>query len=656
MRLTVPFDMARRRRLVERDRTRDAVATRAFRVLGWLILSAATLWLYLPSVRGELVWDDLARIGVPSASGHAPWFRDVLPRDLGLGAGPERYRPLTQLSLRADLKRAAGDSAAFHWTSILLHLFNVLLVNMLARRLRLTRGASWFAALLFAVYPLGTLAVGHVGGREEVLALTFLLMAFLLHASRRWIYEPVAVLMFTLALLARPAAAGGGLVMIAWELKRGRPLREALARLAPYAVVGAVVLFAVRRHFGTLGFMSGMEGDPRALLRTVPVAFYRLFQVMLRPYAVSEPSVLNFRGENLVPWVAASWEPRLLAGLAFTLAYGAAVWLTVRGRGRALVPMVALPVLWLPLDSIFFGRAFDLTHNLYAPSVAFVLLMALMVERAGFEGRAGGVRRALVAAAAALVALSFVVATQARLGVWHDEGTVYLEAMNRYPSVAAYHAGYGTWLARKGDDLPAVDELRRAVEMDPTLAAAHYNLGLLHASLARDGEAASSFERAAALDPRDPDALLGLARACLRLDRPAEALASAQRAVALDGSRADLHEALGMARMERGDLSEAELEVERAIQLEPRGARHHAALAAVLRRARRLEESLVVATNAVRLDGRSPEAALERARTLDALGRRGEALEDLNRYQALVQYPDPAALRLLESLKQKLGR
>ena len=78
--------------------------------------------------------------------------------------------------------------------------------------------------------------------------------------------------------------------------------------------------------------MSGMEGDPRALLRTVPVAFYRLFQVMLRPYAVSEPSVLNFRGENLVPWVAASWEPRLLAGLAFTLAYGAAVWLTVRGR------------------------------------------------------------------------------------------------------------------------------------------------------------------------------------------------------------------------------------------------------------------------------------------------------------------------------------
>src|SRR5204863_380611 len=161
-------------------------------------------------------------------------------------------------------------------TSLALHFLCVVLVFGTGRRIGLSYGAAWLAALLFAVYPLGTRAVGHVADREETLALALLLAAFLLHASGRWIYEPAALVFLTAAL--------------------------------------------------------------------------------------------------------------------FCAGYLAVAWLALRRRGRALFAVVALPALWLPVETLFFGRAFDLTHNLYAPSVAFALLLALVVERAGFEGRAGNLR------------------------------------------------------------------------------------------------------------------------------------------------------------------------------------------------------------------------------------------------------------------------
>jgi tetratricopeptide (TPR) repeat protein len=648
--LSHTFDFARLRQLAARSRTQVIAMERTFRVLGWVALAAAALWLYLPALRADLVWDDAARIGIPPAG--QP-YSDVTRFDRELGQGPERYRPLTQLSFRLDRARG-GSPADFHAFSILLHLLNVALLLATARSFQLSRGAAWLAALFFAVYPLCTQAVGHVAAREESLALTFILAAYLVHASGRWRYQPLAVVCFALAMLARPHAAGAGFLFLARELRSGRSWRVVVARMAPYAVVGAVVLVAVRHHFGTLGFMSAREGLPLDILRTGGVAFYHLFQLLLRPFAPTEPSVLNFRAENLVPWVRAWSEPRMLVGLAFSLGYLAALWITLRGRSRAFVALVALPALWLPLDSLFFGRAFDLSRNTYAPTAVFVLLLALVVERAGFEPGAGHLRRGLVGGAAAVLVLSFMVSSQARLAVWRDEGNVYLESVGRYPSVAAYRAAYGTWLARNGDELRAVDELRRALQMEADIPAAHFNLGLLQMSLARYGEAAQEFQKSAVLMPRDPQSWYRLSLAERLNGRAEAALAAAERAESMDGSKVEFRLALAAARLDYGDVAEAEAEAQRAIELDPRNSGAYALLAEVLRRAGRVETAVTTADRAVQLDPRSPGAVLERGRCLAAAGRVAEALEDLSRYVTLEPRPDRAALQLREELKKKL--
>jgi tetratricopeptide (TPR) repeat protein len=276
-----------------------------------------------------------------------------------------------------------------------------------------------------------------------------------------------------------------------------------------------------------------------------------------------------------------------------------------------------------------------------------------VVERAGFEPGAGHLRRGLVGGAAAVLVLSFIVASQARLAVWRDEGNVYLESVGRYPSVAAYRAAYGTWLARNGDELRAVDELHRAVQMED-IPAAHFNLGLLQMSLARYGEAAQEFQKSAVLLPRDPQAWYRLSLAERLNGRAEAALAAAERAQSMDGSRVEFRLALAAARLDYGDLAEAEAEAQRAISLDSRNSGAYAVLAEVLRRAGRVEASVATADRAVRLDGRSAGAVLERGRCLAAAGRMAEALEDLSRYVALEPHPDRAALQLREELRKKL--
>src|SRR5207249_190081 len=84
----------------------------------------------------------------------------------------------------------------FHLTNVLLHMANVVLLFVLAHRLaedRLRRKSTTApnpdvvaltAAVLFAVHPMMTEAVGYISGRSEVLCGTFFLVAFLY--ARGW--------------------------------------------------------------------------------------------------------------------------------------------------------------------------------------------------------------------------------------------------------------------------------------------------------------------------------------------------------------------------------------------------------------------------------------------------------------------------------------
>ena len=104
-------------------------------------------------------------------------------------------RPVVNASYAVDRAIWGPEPFGYHLTSVLLHMLNVGLLFLLVWRLsedwQRTTGepahaqATAFAtALLFAVHPMMTEAVGYISGRSEVLCATFFLLGML--CARRW--------------------------------------------------------------------------------------------------------------------------------------------------------------------------------------------------------------------------------------------------------------------------------------------------------------------------------------------------------------------------------------------------------------------------------------------------------------------------------------
>ncbi len=138
------------------------------------------VFVYLPTLRYELVWDDQdlivrSRSSLFAAFAHSFWY--------GGGAGllgqDPYYRPLVNFSLGLDELVAGHRAWYFHLANLLLHAAAVALAGVVVWHLF---GSLWLllvAGVICAVHPLAADSVAYVSGRTDLLAAIGLLVALL---------------------------------------------------------------------------------------------------------------------------------------------------------------------------------------------------------------------------------------------------------------------------------------------------------------------------------------------------------------------------------------------------------------------------------------------------------------------------------------------
>jgi tetratricopeptide (TPR) repeat protein len=156
------------------------------------------------------------------------------------------YRPFTTLSFLFNyaVLGNAENAAGYHVLNVLLHMANVLLVFLLARRLLREPLPAFFAAALWAVHPVVTEGVANIAGRADLLATMAVLGGLLTYgrvlASARW--RPRVAALFAIAVCGAFSKESSAVLlglMLLWDLVYGTGWRGGGVRRA--AAYGAVI-------------------------------------------------------------------------------------------------------------------------------------------------------------------------------------------------------------------------------------------------------------------------------------------------------------------------------------------------------------------------------------------------------------------------------
>jgi hypothetical protein len=514
-------------------------------------IALVTIAAYARSFAGGWISDDVTMIAenpvVHSLS--AENLRSILTSR----TDPSNFIPLNFLSHAIDWAVWGPRPAGFHFTNLMLHVLNGVLVYAFVRRFERAPGIAAVAGLLWALHPVQVESVAWISERKNVLSTCFFLLAF--HAYLSWSTRPrprtyaLFVVLYAAALLSKVNTIVLPALTIAYETMVRRRLRARdVAAVVPLLVCGAVAAW-LNLHGNQSHGVAFHGGSFWVTLRTTATVIPGYLFNILVPTRLATFYPVPLHDSWLDPAVAASVAVILgLAALTLGLAWHGrrdAFWLT--WFAVTLAPMLNL----VPFPALMNDR------YLYLPLLGILVPVIRLVAAALHRLKAERAAPALAGAAAAGLALLTVV----RVPVFHDELAFWADFALRFSYITADRPyGAPPRLAEKR-------LLQDALTRHPDRAALHNNIGAFAFEENRIADAIPPLERGRALDPRDPVIALNLGRAYLLAGRLDDAVATLRDAIALEPPSFFAHLNLAVALLHRGDVIGARAELTRAQEI-----------------------------------------------------------------------------------------
>ncbi len=587
-----------------------ARADLATRARGWLATLAlpervvplaivlAVVVVFAVGLRNEFVqWDDQVNLV------ENPHFRGLAPRHLAWMLTTTlmgHYIPVTWLSFGLDYVLWGMQPAGYHFTNLVLHAANAVLVYWLARRLLAAarpdtsemalRAGAAVAALFFAIHPLRAESVAWATERRDVLsALLFLtcVLTYLRAASAesagRWRLLTVSIVAFALSMLAKSIVMTLPLLLIVldwYPLRRLSPVpstwrgpetRRALLEKLPFvavAVAGAAVSYWAVAHHDYF-----TPGTKYPLPSRIAMAFYSMVFYVSKtvlPTDLSPLYELPVRVDPSAPEFVLSAVATML--LSVTLVALAARW----PAGLAAYAWYA--IMLAPVGGLVHA-GFQLAHDRYSylSCLGFAVLVGggvAWLVGAHASGRLRPPHFRASCAALGVLLTTLAALTWLQVQVWRDSESLWTHAMLVTPECSICHDNYGAAIVNRerkdpSDALIAIGHFLRALALKPDREKPYGGLGLALLQLNRPLDAEAPLRRAVAKFPTETGPLNNLGMALTQQGRFDEAVPFLRRAVALNERNVVARANLGGALAGLGRYDEAITEFRRAAEEQP---------------------------------------------------------------------------------------
>lgn len=441
-----------------------------------LSLVAVVVLCFANALGNEFVFDDIYLVTVNKQI-----------QSLNLPLLLSSYRPIRDISYAIDFALWGQDPMGFHFTSILIHAANVLLVFALVRRLTEDLVSATLTALIFAVHPIQTDAVTYISGRRDILFTLFYLLAFhsyLTYYRSRWSVKAVAcfllfLLLWLLSLLSKEMAVSLPILIFVWHFcdawdegagSLGRRVFQTLKRtlnrdkwfwlvltLAGIAFTAYWVLVKSASRRVRLGEFEYWGGSFYLNMLTVIRVHAWYLKQLVFPTPIAQYLGAFEISESLFDW-------RLLVSLVVVggvLAYG---FLQLNRDKLMAFAIFSYFVFLLPVSQLIPHHELLADHYLYLPIMSFGLFFSLLLKRIASSGVISPKALYFVAGVAVII-LAVMTIVQNR--TWKDERTLWSSNYKAVPNSprAALNLGntYQDTEPQKAEEL-----FKRALALKPT--------------------------------------------------------------------------------------------------------------------------------------------------------------------------------------------
>ena len=501
------------------------------------------------------------------------------------------WHPLTWLSLMLDYELFRLNPAGYHWTNVLFHIANTLLLFLVLNRMT---GAIWrsgFVAALFALHPLHVESVAWVAERKDVLSTLFWMLtiyAYVFYVERPGIKRYLTVFVcFSLGLMAKPMLVTLPFVLLLldyWPLGR-----------TPFTTVEGHI-YSQKGEACHHRVSSGKSTVAHLVVEKIPLIVLSIFSSILTLFAqknwqavVSLDAVrLDYRVANafissakyiektfwpkdlalFYPYIMGIFSPwRIMCSFLLFVGISVVVIREIRRYPHLMVGWLwylgtLIPVIGL----VQVGSQAMADRYTYVPLIGLFIMVSWGVQDLLSNWR---YRMQFFLLSSGLIFSILMVLSWMQVQHWQSSITLFEHALRVTKGNYLVHNNLGVALFQDGKSDEAMVHFAKACQIKPDYYDAYNNMGLVLGSQGKVDEAIAHYYKALKIKPDHPETYNNLGVALVSLGRYNDAIVQYTEALRINPGCAMAHNNLGIAFANLGRLHEAIECFKKALEINP---------------------------------------------------------------------------------------
>ena len=427
------------------------------------------------------------------------------------------WHPLTWISHMMDVQLFGLNPGGHHFSNLVLHVLNAILLLMLLTKMTGEIWKSAFVAVVFALHPLHVQSVAWVAERKDVLSAFFFLLTLWAYTGycpkKNYKYYVLTLFFFICGLMSKPMLVTLPVVLLLmdyWPLQRfsinidsesnpdWRKFRRAVFEKIPFLIFSAsscvITVIAQKKALYTASLYLRVANAALSYVKYIYKVVWPVRLAVFYPH----PQIIPF------------WK----AAIAIVILLSISLWAVCNIRKK---PWLSVGWFWylgtlVPVIGLVqVGSQAMADRYMYIPMTGLMIMVAWEVP---YMIRNWQYKTIVLSVSVAVISIALWTTTWFQVRYWENSRSLFEHALAvTHGNYVAYN-NLGGYFFMKGELKTAEDRFVKAIHTNPQYADPYYNLGLLYHYEGHKQKARKCYHQVLRLNPRYAAAYYRLGTLC----------------------------------------------------------------------------------------------------------------------------------------------